>query len=76
MVSKNSVSKISKPCTKVEQRFSLFVESLAFSNIYYYLTLNHGFLSFGNREINKLTDHYMALLMALMLPKFLGNGPA
>ena len=66
MVSKPSFSNISKPCNKTEQIFSSFVESVAFSNIYYYLTLNHGFVSFGNRQINKLTDHYMALLMVLM----------
>ena len=52
--------------TKVEQRFSLFVESVAFSNILLLLDTKSwpkdDFVSFGNPETNKLTEHYMALL--------------
>ena len=52
-------------CTKVEQRFSSFVESVAFSNILLLLDTKSwpkdDFVSFGNRKINKLTEHYMAL---------------
>ena len=59
-------SAISKICTKVEQRFSSFVDSAAFSNILLLLDTKSwpkdDFVSFGNREINKLTDHYIALL--------------
>ena len=59
-------SAISNICTKVEQRFSSFVESVAFSNILLLLDTKSwpkdDFVSFGNRKINKLTDHYMALL--------------
>ena len=60
------ISPISNICTKVEQRFSSFVESVAFSNILLLLGTKlwpkDDFVSFGHREINKLTDHYMALL--------------
>ena len=59
-------SAISNICTKAEQRFSSFVESVAFSNILSLLDTkscpNDDFISFGNREINKLTEHYMVLL--------------
>ena len=52
-------------CNKVEQRFSSFVEPVAFSNILLLLHTKswpkYDFVSFGNREINKLTDHYIAL---------------
>ena len=52
-------------CTKVEQRFSSFTESVAFSNIPLLLdTLwprNDSF-RFGNHEIDELIDHYLALL--------------
>ena len=53
-------------CTKVEQRFSSFVESVAFSNILLLLDTKSwpkdDFVSSGNREINKLTEQYMSLL--------------
>ena len=56
---------ISNICTKFEQRFSTFVESVVFSNI---LLLpdtqswpKDDFVTFGNCKINKLTDH-MSLL--------------
>ena len=59
-------SVISNIRTKVEQRFSSFVESVAFSNILLLLDTKSwpkdDFVSFGNREINKLAEHYMALL--------------
>ena len=59
-------SAISNICTKVEKRFSSFVESVAFSNILLLLGTKSwpkdDFRSLGNREINKLTEHYMALL--------------
>ena len=59
-------SAISNICTKVEQRFSSFVESVAFSNILLLLDTKSwpkdDFVSFGNCDINKLTEHYMALL--------------
>ena len=59
-------SAISNICTKVEPRFCLFVESVAFSNILLLLDTKSwpkdDFVSFGNREINKLAEHYMALL--------------
>ena len=59
-------STISNICTKVEQRFSSFVESVAFSNILLLLDTkswpNDDFVSFGDCEINKLTEHYMVLL--------------
>ena len=53
-------------CTKVEQRFSSFTESVTFSNIPLLLDTslwprNYSF-SFGNCEIDELTDHYLALL--------------
>ena len=56
-------SAISNICTKVEQRFSSFVESVAFSKILLLLDTKSwpkgDFVSFGNHEINKLTDHYI-----------------
>ena len=59
-------SAISNICTKVEPRFCLFVESVAFSNILLLLDTKSwpkdDFVSFGNCDINKLTEHYMALL--------------
>ena len=59
-------SVISNIRTKVEQRFSSFVESVAFSNILLLLDTKSwpkdDFVCFGNREINTLTEHYMALL--------------
>ena len=59
-------SAISSICTEVEQRFSLFVESLAISNILLLLDTKSwpkdDFVSFSNCEINKLTEHYIALL--------------
>ena len=59
-------SATSSVCNKVEKRFSLFVESVAFSSILLLLDTKSwpkdDFLSLGNREINKLTEHYMALL--------------
>ena len=59
-------STISNICTKIDQRFSLFVESVAYSNILLLLDTkswpNGDFVSFGSCEINKLTEHYMALL--------------
>ena len=59
-------SAISNIWTKAEQRFSSFVESVVFSDILLLLDTKSwpkdDFVSFGNREINKLTDHYMALL--------------
>ena len=75
-------SAISNICTKVEQRVSSFVESVAFSNILLLLDTKSwpkdDFVSFGNREINKLTDHYVVLLKknGCDEPKFLANGPA
>ena len=58
-------SAISNICTKVEQRFSSLVDSVAFSNILLLLDSKSwpkdDFASFGNQEINKLTEHYMAL---------------
>ena len=59
-------SAISNICTEVEQRFSSFVERVAFSNILLLLDTKSwpkdDFVSFGNRKINKLTDRYIALL--------------
>ena len=59
------------------------MESVAISNILLLLDTKSwpkdDFVSFGNREINKLTEHYMALLkkkIDVMEPKFLANGPA
>ena len=53
-------SAISNICTKVEQTFSSFVESVAFSNILLLLDTKSwpkdDFDSFGNREIKKLTE--------------------
>ena len=74
-------SAISKICTKVEQRFSSFVESVAFSNISLLLDSkswpNDDFVSFGNHEIDKLTEHYMILLKknGSNVTKILANGP-
>ena len=59
-------SAISNICTKVEQILSSFVVSVAFSNILLLLDTKSwpkdDFVSFGNCKINKLTEHYMALL--------------
>ena len=59
-------SAISNICFKVEQIFSSFVVSVAFSNILLLLDTKSwpkdDFVSFGNCKINKLTEHYMALL--------------
>ena len=59
-------SAISTICTKVEQRFSSFTESVAFSNILLLLDTSlwprNDSFSFGNLEIDELTDHYLALL--------------
>ena len=59
-------SAISTICTEVEQRFSSFTESVAFSNIPLLLDTSswprNDSFSFGNREIDELTDHYLALL--------------
>ena len=59
-------SAISTICTKVEQRFSSFTESVAFSNIPVLLDTSswprNDSFSFGNREIDELADHYLALL--------------
>ena len=59
-------SAISTICTKVEQRFSSFTESVAFSNIPMLLDTSswprNDSFSFGNCEIDELTDHYLALL--------------
>ena len=57
---------ISSICTKDGQRFSLFVKFVAFSNILLLLDTKSwpkdDFVSFSNCEINKLTEHYIALL--------------
>ena len=75
---------ISSICTKDGQRFSLFVKFVAFSNILLLLDTKSwpkdDFVSFSNCEINKLTEHYIALLkkkkkMDMMQPKFLASGP-
>ena len=59
-------SAISNICTKVEQRFSSFVKSVAFSVILFLLDTKSwpkdDFVSFGNCEISKFAQHYMALL--------------
>ena len=74
-------SAISNICFKVEQIFSSFVVSVAFSNILLLLDTKSwpkdDFVSFGNCKINKLTEHYMALLNknGCDVSKFLVNGP-
>ena len=59
-------SAISNICTKAEQRLSSFVKSVAFSIIFLLLDTKSwpkdDFVSFGNCEISKLTQHYMTLL--------------
>ena len=59
-------SAISNICTKAEQRLSSFVKSVAFSIVFLLLDTKSwpkdDFVSFGNCEINKLTQHYMTLL--------------
>ena len=59
-------SAISTICTKVEQSFSSFIESVAFSNIPLLLDTSswprNDSFSFRNREIDELIDHYLALL--------------
>ena len=59
-------SAISNIYTKVEQIFSSFLESVVFRNILLLLNSKSwpkdDFVSFGNRQINRLTEHYMALV--------------
>ena len=59
-------SAISNICTKFEQRFSTFVESVVVSNILLSLDTKSwpkdDSVTFGNYKINKLTDHDTALL--------------
>ena len=61
-----STSAISNICSKSEQRFYMFVESVVFSNILLLLDTKSwpkdDLITLGNHEINKSTDHDTALL--------------
>ena len=60
-----STRTISNICSKFEQRFYTFVESVVFSNILLLDTKSwpkDDLITLGNHEINKSTDHDTALL--------------